>query len=132
MADIYGTGLWLPQGFMLDDPIEVGRSEGGEGEMAMSFTGRWSCPKCGEAHEVTFAAEESVSTDQLEDMFGAHVEKAWKEHLEKHELIGTRLTPVKIGQTPDVRKHVAEALRDYWATKKRMADSANNQIHWTF
>lgn len=124
------SGLWLPQGFTLDDPEPIGRSEGGEGEMAMSFTGHWTCPDCNETHQVTAAAEESISMAQLEDIFGAAVERGWKEHLEKHELIGTRLTPVQIGQQPDVRRHVAEALRDYWATKKRMAESANNQIHF--
>lgn len=125
------TNLYLPQHIRINDPVEVGRTEEGEGKMAVSLKAEWSCPRCGETHEITATSLEGAAfRNQLEDNIGAGIEKAWKEHMVQHELRGSRLTPRLVGQNRDVRRHVAEALKDYKKTKARMKASSNGQIHW--
>ena len=126
--------IWLPKNFSLDSADELGRT-GETGDMAMSFTGHWTCPKCNEEHELTVGTSEEhgrLSTDQLEDIFGAQLEKDWKKHMDWHELVGSRMTPVQVSEDRDMRKHVSEALRDYWQTKRRLRESTNSTIHWAF
>jgi len=125
--------LWVPQGFTLNEPVEYGRAEEGEGAMAMGFSGTWTCPKCGETHRVDIATAEEhgrVSTDQLEEAFGTAVENGWKKHQLQHEIVGTRLLPTQVGQNTSVRRDVAGAIREWKATKKRLAESSNGKIHW--
>lgn len=124
----HGTNIWTPQGVEFLGGEELARAEE-TGEMALSFKGQWECPKCFMVREITVAAEESVSTDQLEDIFGAQLEKQWQEHVvEYHQWLGSRLSPEQVGTSKDVRREVASTLRDYWKTKARMKRSANNRI----
>lgn len=122
--------IWLPKDFVLDDATELGRAEG-SGDMAMSFTGHWTCPLCDETHRVTVATSEEhgrVSTDQLEDAFGTAVENGWKEHAITHEIRGSRLTATEVGKNTSVRRDVAGAIREWHAGKKRMRESSNGKI----
>jgi uncharacterized Zn finger protein (UPF0148 family) len=101
--------------------------------MAVSFTGHWSCPLCGETHAVTVATSEEhgrVSTDQLEDAFGTAVENGWKEHKITHEIRGSRLTAKQVGRNASVRADVAGAIRDWKKTTKRLGESSSGRIHF--
>ena len=124
--------LWLPKGFTLEEPTELGRAEE-SGDMAVSFTGHWTCPLCGETHAVTVATAEEhgrVSTSQLEDAFGTAVENGWKEHKITHEIRGSRLTAAQVGRNEDVRKDVAGAIRDWKKHKDKRKESSTGKLMW--